>query len=174
MQMSGSHHLERTARPPGGRWLSLYAVLAYLFLHLPLVILILFSANSSRFTVWEGFSLHWYAEAFRDQELMESTLNSLIVAVSATVLATVIGTLCAYALWKRGSRWMTAGLALSLVTPEIVMGISLLAFFQWVFRHSDFKLGLHTVVLAHVMFSVVYVVTVVLARLRTMDTSLEE
>jgi len=174
MQMSSSQQIERTARRPGSRWLATYAVLAYLFLHLPLAILMVFSVNASRFTVWDGFSLRWYAEAFRDQELMESTLNSLIVAVSATTFATVVGTLCAYALWKRTSRWMTGALALSLVTPEIVMGISLLAFFQWIFRYFDFRLGLHTVVLAHVMFSVVYVVTVVLARLRTMDPSLEE
>ena len=157
-----------------GRWLSTYAVLVYLFLHLPLVNLMIFSLNGSRFTVWEGFSLRWYAEALRDRELMESALNSLIVAIASTALATIAGTLCAYALWKRASRWITAGLALSLVTPEIVMGISLLAFFQWIFRHLDFRLGMHTVVLAHVMFSVVYVVTVVLARLRTMDPSLEE
>jgi len=156
------------------RWLSTYAVLVYLFLHLPLAILMIFSLNGSRFTVWEGFSLRWYAEAFGDQELLESTLNSLIVAVTATAIATAVGTLCAYALWKRASRWMAAGLALSLVTPEIVMGISLLAFFQWIFGHFDFRLGMHTVVLAHVMFSVVYVVTVVLARLRTMDPLLEE
>ena len=158
---------EQSARLPGSRWLSAYAVLVYLFLHLPLVILMVFSFNSSRFTVWEGVSLRWYAEAFRDQELM-------IVAAAATALATGVGTLCAYALWKRASRWMAAALVLSLVTPEIVMGISLLAFFQWIFRHSDFRLGMHTVVLAHVMFSVVYVVTIVFARLRTMDPSLEE
>ena len=169
-----SAQIEPSTRRPDSRWLATYAVLVYLFLHLPLAILMIFSVNASRFTVWEGFSLRWYAEAFRDQELMESTLNSLIVAVSATAFATLAGTLCAYALLKRASRWMTAGLALSLVTPEIVTGISLLAFFQWIFRYFDFRLGLHTVVLAHVMFSVVFVVTVVLARLRTMDSSLEE
>jgi spermidine/putrescine transport system permease protein len=161
-------------RTAPGRWLGAYAALAYLFLHLPLAILMIFSLNGSRFTVWEGFSLHWYADAFRDAELMESAMNSLIVAACATAVATAVGTLCAYALWKRGSRWMTAGLTLSLVTPEVVMGISLLAFFQWIFRHFDFRLGMHTVILAHVMFSVVYVVAVVLARLRTMDRSLEE
>ncbi len=163
-----------TTPQPLSPWLGLYAASAYLFLHVPLLILMVFSVNASRFTVWEGFSLRWYVEAFHDQELMESTLNSLIVAVAATAFATVAGTLCAYALWKRASRWMAAGLALSLVTPEIVMGISLLAFFQWIFRYFDFRLGLHTVILAHVMFSVVYVVTVVLARLRTMDRTLEE
>jgi spermidine/putrescine transport system permease protein len=156
------------------RWLSLYAALAYVFLHLPLAILLVFSVNSSRFTVWEGFSLHWYTEAFRDPELIESGVNSLIVAGVATVFATIAGTLCAYALWKHGSRLMTAGLVLSLVTPEIVMGISLLAFYQWAFRFLHFRLGLHTVILAHVMFSLAYVVAVVMTRLRTLDPSLEE
>ncbi|MCL4854866.1 MAG: ABC transporter permease, partial [Bryobacteraceae bacterium] len=63
---------------------------------------------------------------------------------------------------------------LSLVTPEIVMGISLLAFFQWIFRHLDLRLGMHTVILAHVSFTIAYVIVVVLARLRTLDGTLEE
>jgi spermidine/putrescine transport system permease protein len=80
-----------------------------------------------------------------------------------------VGTLCAYGLWKRHSPWIAGSLYLSLVTPEVVMGISLLAFYQWVFRFLHVQLGMHTVILAHVMFSIAYVVTVVMARLRTMD-----
>ena len=72
------------------------------------------------------------------------------------------------------SALISGSLYLSLVTPEIVTGISLLAFFQWVFRYLDIRLGMHTVILAHVMFSIAYVVIVVAARLRTVDASLEE
>ena len=77
--------------------LGAYATGAYLFLHLPLLILAVFSFNSSKFTVWQGFSLAWYRAAFADRELIESSANSLIIGVSATVLATIIGTLAAYA-----------------------------------------------------------------------------
>jgi spermidine/putrescine transport system permease protein len=156
------------------RLLALYAVAAYAFLHLPLVTLALFSFNASRFTVWEGFSWRWYAAAFADTQLIEATWNSVVIAIVATAVSTVIGTLCAYGLWKRSSPPLAGSLYLSLVTPEIVGGIALLAFFQWVFRYLGIQLGLHTVILAHVEFSIAYVVVVVLARLRTMDATLEE
>jgi len=150
------------------------AALLFAFLHLPLLVLAVFSFNSSRLAVWEGFSLRWYVAALRDAQLGEATVNSLVIAVVATVVATAAGTLCAYGLWKRGSRAIALPLSLSLVTPEIVMGISLLALFQWVFRFLHVQLGLHTVILAHVSFCVAFVVIVVLARLRTMDATLEE
>jgi spermidine/putrescine transport system permease protein len=156
------------------RWLAVYAVGFFAFLHLPLLTLAVFSFNSSRFTVWEHFSLEWYRAIFRDPELVEATWNSVIVAVAATVIATVVGTMCAYALWKKKSRLLTGTLYLSLVTPEIVTGISLLALFQWMFRWLHWHLGLYTVILAHVAFSIAYVVIVISARLRTLSPSLEE
>lgn len=156
------------------RALGLYATAAFAFLHIPLLVLAVFSFNSSRFTLWEGFSIRWYQAAIRDPQLAEAAWNSLVIAVAATLLSTIIGTLCAYALWKRGSTPVTGALYLSLVTPEIVMGVSLLAFFQWVFRYLHVQLGMHTVILAHVMFCIAYVVIVTSARLRTMDATLEE
>jgi spermidine/putrescine transport system permease protein len=159
---------------PRGAGLAIYAAGAFLFLHLPLLILSIFSFNSSRFTVWEGFSLRWYSAALHDTQLTESAVNSLIIAVVATVISTIIGTLCAYGLWKRTSRPLAGSLYLSLVTPEIVTGISLLAFYQWIFRFLRVQLGMHTVILAHVSFSIAYVVIVVIARLRTVDATLEE
>jgi spermidine/putrescine transport system permease protein len=156
------------------RALGLYAAAAFTFLHAPLLVLGIFSFNSSRFTVWQGFSIRWYDAAVRDPQLVESAANSLVIGLMATALSTVIGTLCAYGLWKRRSALVSGSLYLSLVTPEIVMGVSLLAFFQWVFRYLDVHLGMHTVILAHVMFSIAYVVIVVSARLRTVDATLEE
>ena len=156
------------------RTLALYAVAAYAFLHVPLLILAVFSFNASRFTVWQGFSVHWYAALAQDRELIESAVNSLIIAVAATALSTMIGTLAAYTLWKRGSVWISGSMYLSLVTPEIITGVSLLAFFQWVFRYLNLQLGLHTVIVAHAGFSLAYVVVVILARLRTFDPALEE
>jgi spermidine/putrescine transport system permease protein len=156
------------------RALPIYAAFAYLFLHAPLAVLAAFSFNESRFTVWEGFSLRWYRAIGSDAQLLEAAGNSLVIALAATALATAAGTLCAYGLWKRESRWLSSTLSLSLATPEIVMGISLLAAFQWAFRFLDLRLGMHTVILAHVMFCLAYVAIVVKARLRTMDRSLEE
>jgi spermidine/putrescine transport system permease protein len=157
-----------------GVGLSVYALAAFLFLHLPLLILAAFSFNASRFTVWQGFSLRWYAAALQDSQLIDASWNSLIIAVFATFVSTIIGTLCAYGLWKRGSPVLTGSLYLSLVTPEIVTGISLLAFYQWIFRFLHVQLGMHTVILAHISFSIAYVVIVVMARLRTVDAQLEE
>jgi spermidine/putrescine transport system permease protein len=156
------------------RWLAVYEAAIFAFLHLPLVTLAAFSFNSSRFTVWEGFSLDWYRTIFLNPQLMEGAWNSAVIAVAATLASTAVGTLCAYGLWKRKSPLVAGSLYLSLVTPEIVTGISLLALFQWTFRWLDWRLGMHTVILAHVAFSIPYVVIVVLSRLRTMNTGLEE
>jgi spermidine/putrescine transport system permease protein len=154
--------------------LALYAVVAYTFLYAPLVALVVFSFNSSRFTAWEGFSFAWYRALFATPELAESTWNSLAVGAAATIISTAIGTLCAYGLWKRRSPVLVAGLYASIVTPEIVMGVALLAFYQWAFRFLNLQLGMHTVILAHVSLCLAYVVLVVIARLRTMDSTLEE
>jgi spermidine/putrescine transport system permease protein len=156
------------------RALSIYAALVFVFLHVPLLILAVFSFNSSKFTLWEGFSLRWYRAVFSSAQLAESTGNSLIIAIVATLAATALGTLCAYGLWKRRSRTLAASLYLSLVTPEIVSGVALLATFQFVFRFLQVHLGMHTVILAHISFSLAYVVVVVSARLRTLDPALEE
>ena len=156
------------------RGLAIYAAGAYLFLHLPLATLVVFSFNASRFTLWEGFSLRWYQTLFSDAEMADAAWNSVIIAIVSTAISTVAGTLTAYGLWKRGSRLLSGSLYLSLVTPEIVTGISLLAFFQWAFRWLGWHLGLFTVILAHVSFSIAYVAIVVAARLRTFDPALEE
>ncbi len=156
------------------RLLPLTAVAIYAFLHLPLLVLAAFSVNASRFTVWQGFSWRWYKAAAGDGALIEATWNSLLIAFAATLISTVIGTLCAYGLWKRGSKWLSMSLSLSLATPEIVLGIALLAFYQGLFRFLGARLGLHTVIAAHVSFCLAFVVLVVAARLKTMDRTLEE
>lgn len=157
-----------------GRGLGIYAVCALIFLHAPLLILIAFSFNASRFTVWEGFSFRWYQAAMNDPQLAEGLINSLIVAVVAALLATAIGTLAAYGIWKKTAPVLSGSLYLSLVTPEIVTGVSLLALFQWAFRFLHLHLGLFTVIIAHVAFSIAYVTIVISARLRNYDQSLEE
>ena len=156
------------------RFLSSYAIAAYAFLYLPLLVLGVFSFNSSRIAVWKSFTWNWYGSVFHNEALYDGLVNSVIIALAATVLSTLCGTLAAYAMWKKRAPLLTNSLYLSLLTPEIVTGVSLLAFFQWIFRALGVQLGLHTVILAHVSFSLAYVVIVILARLRTFDRSLEE
>ncbi|MBV9227555.1 MAG: ABC transporter permease [Acidobacteriaceae bacterium] len=151
-----------------------YVISVYVFLYLPIAILGVFSFNSSKLSVWHGFTFGWYSQVFGNPLLLESAMNSLIIASLTTLIATVIGTGAAYALWKKRAPIFTSSLYLSLVTPEIVTGVSLLVFFQMVFRTLRVQLGIHTVVLAHVSFCLAYVVLVVLARLRTFDATLEE
>lgn len=156
------------------RFLAVYASASYLFLYLPLAVLGIFSFNDSKIAVWHGFTFNWYTQVMRDDALLEATMNSLIIAVVATLISTGIGTLAGYALWKKRSALLANSFYLSLLTPEIVTGISLLAFFEWIFRYLHIQLGMHTVILAHISFSLAYVVIVILARLRTFDQTLEE
>ncbi len=155
-------------------FLAVYASAAYLFLYVPLAVLGVFSFNSSKVAMWRGFSWQWYRGVFHNEALLEATLHSLIIAAVATTVSTAIGTLAAYAIWKKRMPLLTNSLYLSLVTPEIVTGVSLLAFFEWSFRYLHAQLGMHTVILAHISFCLAYVVIVILARLRTFDPALEE
>jgi spermidine/putrescine transport system permease protein len=177
-----SSPMRRLSIPSAGRRLlprplALSALCVYGFLHLPLLTLIVFSFNRSRFTVWTGLSWRWYGELARNARVLAALENSLVVAAVSTLIATVIGTLAAYAIGRfriRGSRALESVLQLSIVTPEIVTGISLLAFFQWVFRFWDFGLGLDTIIIAHISFLIAFVLIVVQARLAALDPALEE
>ena len=156
------------------RGLGLYAAALYAFLHLPLVILTVFSFNSSKFTVWEGFSLRWYRAVLSDPNLAEAALNSVEIAIASTILSTIVGDRLRLRLLE-APRPPAVRRALSFAGHAGDRhGVSLLAFFQWTFRFLHWRLGLHTVILAHVAFSIAYVVIVVAARLRTLDASLEE
>jgi len=156
------------------RALGTYAALVLLFLHGPLLVLIAFSFNANRFTVWQGFSLAWYRAAMGDAQLSEGLLHSIMIALIASAVSTVIGTLAAYGIWKKSAPLLSGAMYLSLVTPEIVTGVSLLAFYQFAFRFIHLHLGMTSVIIAHVAFSIAYVAIVVSARLRNYDRSLEE
>ena len=152
----------------------MYAALVLVFLHGPLLVLIAFSFNGNRFTLWQGFSLRWYGAAMRDAQLSEGLLNSVIIALIASAVSTVIGTLAAYGIWKKPAPLLSGAMYLSLATPEIVTGVSLLAFYEFAFRLIRLHLGMTSVIIAHVAFSIAYVAIVVSARLRNYDRSLEE
>jgi len=153
---------------------SLVAALGYAALLLPLMLLIAFSFNASRSGArWDGFTLDWYVRLLHRPDLMIALRTSLIVAVTSTVVATALGTVAALALGR--DRHRLAGvveslLVLPIVTPEVVAGISILILFS----AAGIHLGLLTVIIAHITFSLPFTILVVLARLRGMDRSLEE
>lgn len=157
------------------RWTSIvYTLLIYLFLYLPIVILIVYSFNQSRLNaVWTGFTFAWYGKLFQNGAVLEAAKNSLIVAVISTAVSTMIGALAAVGMYKykfKGKSVLDGLLYIPIVIPEIVMGIALLAFFTQV----KIPLGLLTLIFAHITFSIPFVVVVVRSRLEGFDRSLEE
>jgi spermidine/putrescine transport system permease protein len=156
------------------RWLLFLAGLVYLFLHLPLLVLVVFSFNSSKFSVdWTGFTLRWYHRLVERPDILRGLKVSLIVGVAATIISALLGTLIALALARhrfRGRRAFEGFIYIPIVTPEIVVGISLLILFALI----KFPLGITTITIAHVAFCISFVVVVVLARLEGMDQHLEE
>lgn len=152
----------------------IYVGLIFLFLYLPIAVLVVFSFNDSRFTaVWQGFTLDWYRQLFSDYAIWSATSNSLIVGVLSALISTAIGTMAAFALHRysfRGKSAFESLLQLPIVIPEIVMGVSLLAFFVLM----EMPLGIHTVTIAHTAFNISFVTVVVRARLYSFDFTLEE
>ncbi|HJQ27788.1 MAG TPA: ABC transporter permease [Rubrobacter sp.] len=160
------------------RALLMFAGLVYLFLYAPILVLIFFSFNSSKSTqVWTGFSTQWYGELIRDESVLNAFKLSLTVGLTATAIATVIGTLTALALSRhtfRGKTFADSAIYAATVMPEIVVGISLLVFFIAAFVPLGIELGIVTIIIAHVAFCISFVTIVVRARLSGMDRSVEE
>jgi len=156
------------------RVLLLFAGLIYLFLYAPIAIVVFFSFNSAKSTQnFAGFSTRWYGELIRDQTILDAFYNSLLVGTIATAIATVIGTLTALALSRydfRGKTVADSAIYAATVMPEIVVGVSLLVFFV----AAQIGLGITTIVIAHVAFTISFVTIVVRARLSGMDRSVEE
>ena len=145
------------------------------FFYLPVLILVANSFNPARFSSrWQGFSLVWYRRLFESPEIWQALKNTLIIAISVTAVAAVLGTAAAYALHRYGaSRLQKVHYTLiyqPLVVPEILMGISLLM----AFVAAGVPLGLFTIFLAHVTFCVSFVAMTVLGRLQDFDFSIIE
>ncbi len=191
------------ARRSLGQWLIITeAVLAFLFIYIPILILIVYSFNASRFSSnWEGFTLSWYrsllqgggvlglggvdeaAQRFAAQGILHSLRNSLIIATIATVIATTLGTMIALAMQRyrfKLRQVVDIMLYLPIIIPEITMGISLVIFFNLLFRLLSQVLGITavlgfpTIIISHVAFNISFVAVVVRARLAGMDPALEE
>ena len=157
------------------RWLTAWAVLTYAFLFAPIVILIIFSFNVSRRNfVWLGFTLDWYPRLFANTEILDALFVTLRVAAIAIVGATILGSLLGLGLARlrfRGSGAAETLILLPMITPEIIMGISLLIFFGQLFRQNG---SIGQIGIAHITFCISYVAIVVRARALSLDPRLEE
>lgn len=165
------------------RLLATHAWLVYIFFYAPIIVLVFFSFNNGRYvSEWSGFSLRWYATLFENRDIALALKNSLIVGVTSTVIATVIGTLVALGMERynfRGKLSMDSTLYLPIIIPDISMAVMLLLFFVQALNllsriGLNFSLGLGTIILAHVAFNISFVSVVVRARLADFDRSLEE
>jgi spermidine/putrescine transport system permease protein len=151
-----------------------WTALVFVFLYVPIIVLVVFSFNSSRMNiVWESFTFDWYGKLFANAPIMKAAKNSLIIAAATTVLSIILGTVGAWLLHRyrfRFSQAIQTLVAIPMVMPEILMGISLLI----LFTSAGLKLGFATVLIGHVTFSFPFVLVAVQARLHGLDPALEE
>jgi len=166
----------------GGWVLGAEALGVYLFLYIPVVLLIVLSFNDSRYAiVWEGFTTRWYEALLAGQTIGRvnpqvawvALQNSIVIAVVTVLVSVVFGTMLALALDRYafpGKSLFTGVVYMPLIIPSIVMGISLLLFFNM----ADITQGLVTATIGHIAFDISYVTVIVLARLQNVDRSLEE
>jgi spermidine/putrescine transport system permease protein len=156
--------------------LGTWAALGLLYLFIPVFIVVLFSFNDNKgrfnFT-WQGFTLDHWAEPFANPDLATALKNSVLIAIIATLIATALGTFMALSLVRyrfRGRSSVDFFVFLPLATPEVVLGAALLA----LFLQAGTNTGFATIVIAHAMFTISYVVVTVKARLEGMDRHIEE
>ncbi|KAB7699869.1 ABC transporter permease subunit [Plesiomonas shigelloides] len=164
-----------------GYWKALILFIGLSFLYVPMIMLVVYSFNSSRLvTVWAGWSTIWYRELFADQAMMDAVWLSLTIATAAASAAVVLGTMASFVMTRfrrfRGQTSFAFMLTAPLVMPEVITGLSLLLLFvamgQWLGWPQ--QRGAMTIWLAHVTFCTSYVAVVVSARLRELDRSVEE
>ena len=159
----------------------IYMILIFIFLYAPLLTMVLFSFNEANsLSVFTGFSLRWYEDLFRNEEVLEVLSNTLILAALSSVIATVIGTAAAVGIEKMRSRWLKATVTtvsnMPMMNPDIVTGISMALLFVFAMKlfGMDSIFGFPTVLIAHVTFNLPYVILNVLPKLNQTDPHLAE
>lgn len=153
-----------------GLWLA--ALLVYLFLYLPLAVVVVYSFNDSRLNAeWVGFTWRWYQVLLADEEMLQAAVNSVLIALGASLVATMLGTMAGLAMHRYRLRVLPILVITPVAMPEILLGVSLLLFFIQVLHLT---LGLVSVLIAHITFCVGFVAIVVRARLAGMDESIFE
>jgi spermidine/putrescine transport system permease protein len=153
-------------------WAQIPFWFTYVFLYVPVLTLVVMSFNaSSQPFKWTGFSTRWYGTLLENEQVLTGLVNTVIVAVGSTILSVVLGTLLAVGVHRHvRNRFLDAISLGPAIAPDIIMAIGLLAFYSTV----GLTLGLHSVLLSHVVFGSAFVAAVVKARLNHMDPSLEE
>ena len=153
---------------------NLYLSVIFVFLFLPIFVLIIFSFNTSRLNiVFNGFTFKWYKELFNNPMLLEALFNTLLVAFVSTLISTVIGTISAYGLRKydfKGKKLINELLYIPVVIPEIVLGISLLCIYSFL----KLELGMFSLILSHIAFSIPFVIINVNSSIDAMNSNIEQ
>lgn len=153
---------------------NIYLGIVTAIMYLPIIIVIIYSFNESRISsIWEGFSLKWYADLFRDKSILDALINSVILASLSSLSAGVIGTLAAVGMTKvklRSSSTVEYVATLPIMIPEIILGIIFLLYFSLL----GLRFGMTTLIIAHTAFCIPYVLILVKARLAGMDKSYVE
>lgn len=156
----------------------LYVGLVLLFLYLPIFVLIVFSFNETKSrSVFSGFTFDWYIKLFQNDLIMTSLRNTLMVAVAAAVLATILGTVAAigiYAMKKPVRNAILQVTNLPIINPEIVTGVSLMLLFVFFAARMNFEFGFVTLLIAHITFNVPYVILNVMPKFRQMNPHIYE
>lgn len=156
------------------RWMQLVMLAGFFFLYFPIVSLVVFSFNDSkRNIVWQGFTLRYYEKALNNAGLHEAFMNSLTIAAISTLVSTILGAMLGLALYRfrfPGKGPFEGWVHLPIVIPEICMGVAVLAFFA----RLDIPLGLFTITVSHIAFSIPFVAVVIRARMAGFDRALEE
>jgi len=151
-----------------------YASIIYFLLYLPISVLIIYSFNSSKYSVeWKGFTFQWYENLLSQTALLEAAWHSISVAFVSAIIATVLGTLGALTLYRYdffGKKLIHSLVYVLIMSPEIVMGISLLMLFVFV----SLPLGFFTLLIAHITFCLPFVIVTVMARLNGFDKNIIE
>ncbi|MBI5790238.1 MAG: ABC transporter permease [Rhodocyclales bacterium] len=163
-------------RGPGGRssnfWLWAASLLVYAFLYIPLAVVVIFSFNDSTLNAeWVGFTTRWYGKLMHDDDMLRAAANSLLIALVSASMATLLGAMAGLAMHRYRPRWLPFLVLTPVAMPEILLGVSLLLFFRQVL---DLSLGLLSILVAHITFSIGFVAVIVRARLAGMDESIFE
>jgi len=156
-------------------WLWAASLAVYAFLYVPLAVVVLFSFNDSLLNAqWVGFTTRWYSKLIDNDEMLRAAANSLFIALVASSVATILGTMAGIAMqrWPHGlTRFLPFLVLTPVAMPEILLGVSQLLFFRQVL---DLTLGLFSILVAHITFSLGFVAIIVRARLAGMDESIFE
>lgn len=155
----------------------LYTGIILFFMYMPIMVLIAYSFNDGKTTVWKGFTLQWYVDLFQDELIMTSLKNTLMIAVLASCIATVLGTAAAIGIsnFSGKKRVVIQNISnIPMLSPDVVTGVSLMLMFTLAGVAFHFQMGFWTVLLAHISFCTPYVVLSVMPRIRRMDYSIYE